>query len=40
MAVLLQNHTLSNDSPFFLIAGPCVIEGEKMVLDIAEEMQK
>ncbi|MDE5807387.1 MAG: 3-deoxy-8-phosphooctulonate synthase, partial [Muribaculaceae bacterium] len=23
---------------FFLLAGPCVIEGEEMALDIAEEM--
>ena len=40
MSVSIQNHTLSNGSPFFLIAGPCVIEGEKMVLDIAEDLQK
>lgn len=25
--------------PFFLIAGPCVIESEKLVLDIAEQMK-
>jgi 2-dehydro-3-deoxyphosphooctonate aldolase (KDO 8-P synthase) len=29
-------HTNSNQ--FFLLAGPCVIEGEKMALDIAEEI--
>ena len=27
------------DRPFFLIAGPCVIESEAMVLDIASEMK-
>ena len=25
---------------FFLLAGPCVIEGEKMALDIAEKVQE
>ncbi len=27
------------EHPFFLIAGPCVIESEKLVLDIAEQMK-
>ena len=27
------------DKPFFLMAGPCVIESEEMVLDIASEMK-
>ena len=27
------------DKPFFLMAGPCVIESEEMVLDIAREMK-
>jgi len=26
-------------SPFFLIAGPCVIESEKLTLDIANELK-
>ncbi len=28
------------DRPFFLIAGPCVVEGEGLVLDIAGQMQE
>ena len=27
------------DQPIFLMAGPCVIESEQMVLDIAKEMK-
>ena len=27
------------DKPFFLMAGPCVIESEEMVMDIAREMK-
>ena len=30
--------TSSPDGNFFLLAGPCVIEGEKMALDIAEHL--
>ncbi len=29
-----------NSNPFFLIAGPCVIEGESFLLDIAAELQQ
>lgn len=29
----------SGDYPFFLIAGPCVVEGEEMVLEIAERIK-
>ena len=29
-----------NDRPFFLIAGPCVIESEALVLDVAENLKK
>lgn len=32
--------TSSPTGNFFLLAGPCVIEGEEMALDIAEEMLK
>ena len=28
------------DRPFFLIAGPCVVEGEGIVLDIAGRMKE
>lgn len=31
---------IGSDRPFFLIAGPCVIESEAMVLDIAFRMKK
>lgn len=31
-------HCLSADDNFFLLAGPCVIEGEKMALNIAERI--
>ena len=27
------------DKPFFLMAGPCVIESEEMVMEIAREMK-
>ena len=27
------------DQPFFLMAGPCVIESEEMVMEIAREMK-
>jgi len=30
---------LTNSSNFFLLAGPCVIEGEKMALEIAEKIK-
>ena len=31
---------IGSDRPFFLIAGPCVIESEAMVLDIAFRMKE
>lgn len=31
-------HPLTPSDNFFLLAGPCVIEGEKMAMDIAEEI--
>jgi 2-dehydro-3-deoxyphosphooctonate aldolase (KDO 8-P synthase) len=33
--VRLANITVGNTEPLFLIAGPCVIEGEQIVMDIA-----
>ncbi len=36
----LKNFTISNNSPFVLIAGPCVIEHESHSLMIAEELKK
>ena len=29
----------ANDRPFFLIAGPCVIESEALVMEVAEELK-
>ena len=36
----LKNFSISNNSPFVLIAGPCVIENESHSLMIAEELHK
>ncbi len=36
----LKNFSISNNSPFVLIAGPCVIENEDHSLMIAEELNK
>lgn len=33
-------HSITPSESFFLLAGPCVIEGEKMALDIAESIVK
>lgn len=35
----LCNFTAGNDQPFFLIAGPCVIESEQFALDTAGELK-
>jgi 2-dehydro-3-deoxyphosphooctonate aldolase (KDO 8-P synthase) len=34
----IGNLEVSNRSPFFLIAGPCVVESEALVLSVAEKM--
>ena len=36
----LKNFSISNNSPFVLIAGPCVIENENHSMMIAEELHK
>ena len=36
----LNNFSISNNSPFVLIAGPCVIENEKHSMMIAENLHK
>ena len=36
--VNLKNFTISNDQPFVLIAGPCVIEDEKHSLLMVEKI--
>jgi 2-dehydro-3-deoxyphosphooctonate aldolase (KDO 8-P synthase) len=35
----LADFTVGNDRPFFLIAGPCVIESETLVMDVAGTVQ-
>ncbi len=34
----LDRYTVGNENPFFLLAGPCVIENEKLVMEVAEAM--
>ena len=36
----LCGHQVDNDRPFFLIAGPCVIESEALALSTAETLKK
>ena len=38
--IKLNNFSISNDLPFVLIAGPCVLESEKKSLSIANEIYK
>ncbi len=40
MAVQLNQIIIGNNEPFVLIAGPCVVENEKMTLSTAEEIKK
>jgi 2-dehydro-3-deoxyphosphooctonate aldolase (KDO 8-P synthase) len=36
----LTNFTVGADKPFFLIAGPCVIESEQLVIDTAGKLKE
>src|SRR3954469_2355982 len=36
----LLNFTVGPDQPFFLISGPCVIESEGLVLDVAGRLKE
>ncbi len=36
----LNNLTIGNDQPFFVIAGPCVIENEKLILETASSLKE
>ncbi len=36
----LCNFEVGSDKPFFLIAGPCVIESEQMAIDVAAYLQE
>ena len=40
ISINLKNFSISNNSPFVLIAGPCVIENEIHSLMIAEQLHK
>ena len=40
ISINLKNFTVSNDSPFILIAGPCVIENENHSMMIAAQLHK
>ena len=40
ISINLKNYTISNDLPFILIAGPCVIENENHSMIIAEQLHK
>ena len=39
MKVSVADVTVGGDSPFVLIAGPCVIENKSNTLELAEEIQ-
>lgn len=36
----LCNFVVGNERPFFLIAGPCVVESEQMAMDVAASLQE
>eukprot|EP01059_Diplonema_ambulator_P009051 TRINITY_DN18840_c0_g1_i1.p3 TRINITY_DN18840_c0_g1~~TRINITY_DN18840_c0_g1_i1.p3 ORF type:complete len:279 (+),score=-51.83 TRINITY_DN18840_c0_g1_i1:1655-2491(+) len=36
----IGQYTVGLDKPFFLIAGPCVIESEELVFEVAEKLQE
>jgi 2-dehydro-3-deoxyphosphooctonate aldolase (KDO 8-P synthase) len=38
--VKVENIEIGNNKPFVLIAGPCVVESEKLVLSIAEKIKE
>jgi 2-dehydro-3-deoxyphosphooctonate aldolase (KDO 8-P synthase) len=38
--IKLKNFTIGNNNPFVLIAGPCVVESEKLAFETAEELKK
>lgn len=40
MKVQIKNTIIENNSPLFFIAGPCVIEDDVMVLEIASELKR
>lgn len=40
MSLRIKNTIINDDSPLFFIAGPCVIEDEVMVLEVASELKR
>jgi len=40
MPFLLADHQVGNDHPLFVIAGPCVIESEALVMSVAERLKE
>jgi 2-dehydro-3-deoxyphosphooctonate aldolase (KDO 8-P synthase) len=36
----LASHEIGSDRPLFLIAGPCVIESEQLVIDVAGSLRE
>ncbi len=40
MSVKLNQIVIGDNNPFVLIAGPCVVENEKMILETAEAIKK
>ncbi len=37
--IKLKSITIGNNNPFVLIAGPCVVENEKMIMDTAQKVK-
>lgn len=40
MSIQIKNFQVDGDKPFFLIAGPCVIESEALVMEVAGAMKE
>nr|MBP9582050.1 3-deoxy-8-phosphooctulonate synthase [Ignavibacterium sp.] len=40
MSIKLNQIVLGDNKPFVLIAGPCVVENEKMIFETAQAIQK
>lgn len=39
MSIQIGNFTITNESPLFFIAGPCVLEDDVMALEVASELR-
>ena len=40
MSLQISNTIINDNSPLFFIAGPCVIEDDAMVLEVASELKR